>query len=274
MSATFGDDSVQAMDEREKLLRFDDVDLKNRAEKFKEFLDWNNEKATKAFCRLGREGGLCDDITQIKNNEGNAFNTGAERGEHIRKYYEGLYKKKLDRLIEIEDFLTNECMGEEWVRKRRLTDDERDSLEGGVTLLELEESLNNSNMDSTSGWDGISFKVIKKYWAWLGPIMLKMTNDTFAQKGFMKNKSIHSCSLNIMSTIAEAWGAREEVGVLCVDFSKAFDSIEHDAIRNCLKFFNIGNVMVGMVMTILNDRKARIVLDSFFSLIVFGVFFL
>jgi hypothetical protein len=119
MSATFGDNSIQATDEREKLLRFDDVDLKNRAEKFKEFLDWNNEKATKAFCRLGREGGLCDDISQIKNNEGNAFNSGNERGEYIRTYYEGLYKKKLDRLIAIEDFLTRECMGEEWVQKRR-----------------------------------------------------------------------------------------------------------------------------------------------------------
>jgi hypothetical protein len=68
-----------------------------------------------------------------------------------------------------------------------------------------------------------------------------------------------------MSTIAEAWGTSEEVGILCVDFSKAFDSIEHEAIRNCLKFFNMGNVMVGMVMTVLNDRKARIILDGCYS---------
>jgi hypothetical protein len=45
----------------------DDIDLKNRAVKFREFLEINNEKATKAFCRLGKEVGICDDITQIVN---------------------------------------------------------------------------------------------------------------------------------------------------------------------------------------------------------------
>jgi hypothetical protein len=48
---------MQVSDEREKLLQFDDINLKERATRFKEFLDVNNEKATKAFCRLSKEGG-------------------------------------------------------------------------------------------------------------------------------------------------------------------------------------------------------------------------
>jgi hypothetical protein len=36
-------------------------------------------------------------------------------------------------------------------------------LEGEVTLRELDEALKNSNMNSSSGWDGISFRVIKKF---------------------------------------------------------------------------------------------------------------
>jgi hypothetical protein len=52
---------------------------------------------------------------------------------------------------------------------------------------------------------------------------------------------------------------------MCVDFSKAFDSIEHLAIDACLRFFNFGNYMRGMVRTILNDRKARIILNDGYS---------
>jgi hypothetical protein len=87
----FGFDSIQAEDEREKLLRMDDLDLKSRAVKFREFLDNNNEKATKAFCRLGKEGGVCDDITQIVKDNGEEFEGDNERGEHIRGYYKMLY---------------------------------------------------------------------------------------------------------------------------------------------------------------------------------------
>jgi predicted transcriptional regulator len=76
----FGFDSIQAEDEREKLLRMDDLDLKSRANKFREFLDNNNEKATKAFCRLGKEGGVCDDITQIIKDDGGEFEGENERG--------------------------------------------------------------------------------------------------------------------------------------------------------------------------------------------------
>jgi hypothetical protein len=82
----------------------DDIDLKNRAVKFREFLDFNNEKATKAFCKLGKEGGVCDDISQIVNDRGEDFSTEIGRGEHIRGYYETLYKKRLDNLLRIEDF--------------------------------------------------------------------------------------------------------------------------------------------------------------------------
>ncbi len=47
MKDKFGDNSVQFQDEREKLLRFDDQKLKERATKFREFLDNNNEKLTR-----------------------------------------------------------------------------------------------------------------------------------------------------------------------------------------------------------------------------------
>jgi hypothetical protein len=101
----FGENSQQWYDSKDAILRFDDVQLKARAVKFRKFLDVNNEKATKAFCRLSKEGGLCDDIGQIKGENGQAFETSDARGKYIAEFYSNIYKKKLDNLIQIEDFI-------------------------------------------------------------------------------------------------------------------------------------------------------------------------
>ena len=51
------------------------------------------------------------------------------------------------------------------------------------------------------------------------------------------------------------------MGVLCVDFSKAFDCVEHEFIAKVLGFFNYGDNLVGMVKTILRNRQGRILMD-------------
>jgi hypothetical protein len=152
MENTFGKESYQAFEQRETLLWYDDVKLKERAVKFREFLDCNNERTTKAFCRLSKEGGFSDDLSQIRDEHGRDFDSMDDRGEHIRKFYDTLYKKKLDNLLAMEG---GEVINKEWVRARLLTDEERNSLEGVVNMDELREALDASNFDSTSGWDGL-----------------------------------------------------------------------------------------------------------------------
>jgi phage baseplate assembly protein W len=134
MEEKFGEGSEQAEEQREKLFIFDDTGLKERANRFRDFLEKNNEKATKAFCKLSKEGGTNDDITQIKRDDGVVFQNSAQRGEHIRKFYENLYKKRLDALMSVEDFLGERMCNEEWVANRKLSGDERESLETAVTM--------------------------------------------------------------------------------------------------------------------------------------------
>jgi hypothetical protein len=122
MEEKFGVNSTQAGDTREQLLRFDDTLLKERASKFREFLDANNEQATKAFCRLSKEGGHNDDLSQIKNNNGEAFGNENQRGDYIKTFYENLYRNRLDVLLSIEDFLGNDTVGADWVRNRKLNE--------------------------------------------------------------------------------------------------------------------------------------------------------
>ena len=94
MEINFGRDSDQFNDALLALNNFDDKELKERANKYKEFLLSNNEKPTRAFCLLGRENNLLDDIEQIKNVDGNAFNNPQERNDYIKNFFENLYKKK------------------------------------------------------------------------------------------------------------------------------------------------------------------------------------
>ncbi len=97
--------------------------MRIRANKYKEFLLKNNEKPTRAFCLLGRENNVLDDMNQIKDSNGQPFKGKNERDSYIKRYYEELYKKKLDNLIRIEDFLGNETLNKEWVEGKKLSDD-------------------------------------------------------------------------------------------------------------------------------------------------------
>jgi hypothetical protein len=71
--------------------------------------------------------------------------------------------------------------------------------------------------------------------------------------------------MNVIENIAYSWGNKEEMATLCVDFSKAFDSIEHGFIIKVFKFFNFGPQMCNMVRVILKNRKSFIIMDEGFS---------
>jgi hypothetical protein len=86
-----------------------------------------------------------------------------------------------------------------------------------------------------------------------------------AQKGCLSNKNINTCTVNIMNCISRSWELEKPTGIMCVDFAKAFDSVEHGMIRNVMEFFGFGHVMVGMVMTLLKDQKSRIIFENGYS---------
>ncbi len=76
---------------------------------------------------------------------------------------------------------------------------------------------------------------------------------------------MNSCTINIMDRIGGAWHNREEMGVLCVDFLKAFDSVEHAYIENVLQFFNFGPNMIRKVTSLLKNRMAKVITEDGFT---------
>ena len=95
----------------EDILTLNDRDLKRRAGKYREFFEQNNEKPTSIFYRLGKEKNGDDDTAQIRENDGKVFESNSRREEHISKFYENLYKKRIDNIMGIEDFLANGDVG-------------------------------------------------------------------------------------------------------------------------------------------------------------------
>jgi hypothetical protein len=85
------------------------------------------------------------------------------------------------------------------------------------------------------------------------------------QKGFMKKRHIHSCTMNILDNISQAWTGGEETGILCVDFNKAFDSVEHYVIKEVLEFFGFGEYMKNTILTLLKGRQGVVLLTDGFS---------
>jgi hypothetical protein len=61
--------------------------------------------------------------------------------------------------MRIEDFLLNGIENHEIMNSRRLDEVERLDLESRVTMDEVKCALDGSNFESSSGWDGISFRV-------------------------------------------------------------------------------------------------------------------
>jgi len=325
MESNFGIESEQFSDAINLLNRFDDQQLKLRANKFRDFVLKNNEKPTKAFCLLGKENNMVDDLEQIKDGTGEDFHSQQARKDYIQGYYADLYKKKMDRLMSIEEFFGDDLLNVDWVLGKKLTEDEKVGLEHDINYEELKSALKTCNLNSSSGWDGISNLVIKKFFPLLGKLLVKLAKSCFetgtlnnsfkmgqiklipkkgipskigdwrpitllccgyklisgviaarleskldkiigrAQKGFMRKKFMGTCTLNIMDRISGSWRHGEAMGVLCVDFVKAFDSVEHEFISNVLNFFNFGVKFIGMVCTLLNDREAVVIVGDGFT---------
>ncbi len=122
--------SPQVKQCEDDILDFDSRELKRETDKNLEFLRENNEKPTKGFCKLGKNVSTVDDIVQILDADGNAFPNLKGREKHITGFYRHLYSKRIDRLIEIENFFSPTELERIEGMGQKLPENIKDSLEG------------------------------------------------------------------------------------------------------------------------------------------------
>jgi hypothetical protein len=143
-----------------------ETELKAELEHMRVFDKLNSEKITPHFMALAKKSGTDESLTDIKNDNNEDFAGLPEQEKYITDFYKGLYSKR-DTIAElntsIEDFLGNiaNC---ETVLNAKLTDAEKDDLDSELTLEEFDKSMNQANLSSAPGINGISNRFIKKFW--------------------------------------------------------------------------------------------------------------
>ena len=301
---------------------YDEINLVN-CEKNKYWSLFHLERPTSNYCNLTKASNKLSSLDNIKDTSNKPiisdFNSNTERNTYIKRYFEDIYKTTGPRTISIEQFLGDQTLNSDHVTNKILSEEERQSIEGDISIPELTDSLNRANLGSAAGCDGWSYKAIKYHWDLfkhplckgfnfmthkrrLGysfsrvqikllpkkgsnediknyrPIsllsnfyklcsssfnqrMLKFANKitSIKQKAYSKTKVGHEGVINILDNIKKAIDNNANLAIILVDFSKAFDMLEHEFIENSFKFFGFGPDMLRILKTIITGRMGGII---------------
>jgi len=158
-------------------------ELRDELLHFKKFETLNAEKITPYFMSLVKSTTSTGNIRDIKKDDGTNFIHEEEQDAHIYNYYKDIYSQpdnaaKFSDLNTINDFL-GPLKNHPIVLESKLTNAERDELETEISLEELTKSINNANMSSAPGADGISNRFIKHYWGYFKNPLLKLCISCF-----------------------------------------------------------------------------------------------
>merc|ERR1711888_288169 len=85
------------------------------------------------------------------------------------------------------------------------------------------------------------------------------------QHGFRVNRSCLSQLLAHYELILEALGDNSSVDVIYLDFSKAFDKVDHGILMNKLKKYNITGELAIWIHNFLNNRTQQVTVEKCLS---------
>ena len=127
----------------------------------------NNEKMTPYFLSLIKGSKKEESLDQVVNDDGTPFNSSKDRNNFIKNTFADLYKIPDDELELNGDSISNflgPVAEHPTITEAKLTDNEKNSLETALTIIELDRSIENAKLKSAPGADGFSNCFIKEYW--------------------------------------------------------------------------------------------------------------
>ena len=80
--------------------------------------------------------------------------------------------------------------------------------------------------------------------------------------GFLPGKSAVSQLSQVVHQFANALERRQQVDVIYLDFSKAFDRVSHEKLLFKLEYFGIGGSLLAWFRSYLSGRRQRVVIDN------------
>jgi hypothetical protein len=130
--------------------------LRDRLKDIKIFECLNAEKATPLLLGLAKKSNSTDSLTNIKQNNGDAFLTDKDRENFIVQFYSDLYKSDTDVQGNIEEFLGPEICNNPTVLASKLTQLECQDLDRPLEIEEQDRAIRDANLRSAPGIDGYS----------------------------------------------------------------------------------------------------------------------
>ena len=272
------------------------------------------EKVTKYFCSLEKRNYVCKRMSKLVSKHGLTIEEPHEIKEEVRSFYENLYKaRKLENTNIAE--LINEIP--------KLSEDEKKSLEGEITLEEAGSALKNMNNGKSPGTDGFGAEFFKFFWKQLGPFVVRALNQAYRdgelsttqkeglitcipkgnkpkeyiknwrpisllnviykigsacianrikkvlpqlinddQTGFITNRYIGD-NIRLIYDLMDYLATKQLPGLLlCLDFEKAFDSLDWCFMLKVLKAYGFGNSVCRWIETFYYDIKSRVIVNG------------
>ena len=85
------------------------------------------------------------------------------------------------------------------------------------------------------------------------------------QKAYIDKNNIGSCILNLLNMMKHVDKKRIPALILLIDFSKAFDSIDHEYIRNVLSLYGFGPNILNWINQFFTGREATVLMKGTFT---------
>ena len=83
-----------------------------------------------------------------------------------------------------------------------------------------------------------------------------------AQHGFMKSKSCTTQLLDMYHMVGNILDASGQADIIYLDFSKAFDSVNHNLLIHKLKSFGFNGQLLSWMHSYLTNRTQRVILEG------------
>ena len=85
------------------------------------------------------------------------------------------------------------------------------------------------------------------------------------QHGFRQHRSCVTQLLEVMNDLTTLLEDKEDIDIIYLDFSKAFDTVPHQRLINKLKAYGITGKLIDWISSFLSNRKQRVRVNNAYS---------
>jgi exonuclease III len=190
------------------LRNINESEINAELEKNPNFETLNTERITPFFLKMVKGSTQEKSQTEIRDQNGRAFTNIEEQKRYIYEHFANSFKRnpmEPENLHHcIENFLGPAILNHPLVNSLKLTPVERDSLEGDLSLEELDFAIEGANKKSAAGLDGLNTRFNHRYWRFF-----RSPLHRYASTAFRKGTLTQSFRSSIIKLIPKKGDAHD-----------------------------------------------------------------